>query len=474
MANKQLIFLDIDGILPEVLHETLDDPKSNLSRIAGRGLRAERGVTVFPSVTLSCQASMFTGVYPGEHGIVGNLWFDRHVDPPVYRKYTDAKTAAGVYGFGLFGWPTIILPERPELMYANNDLSRDVKTVYEMANEKGLSSWQVFNQFSRGVGRWTRPSRPEMCLFALCHEELVHNSRWDRATFRHLFKDMRKAPLPDILVFYISGHDSNSHENGPDNQREYFRSVVDPLFGNFITEFEKHRPIEEFIFVITADHCQAKTIRDKNYIITNDIQAEILTHVAGGGFKLFDRKQVRDGDTAVICTEAGTAQVHLMNRVTGKWADQPRFEEDLIPAAETFEKYKTGDKAFVDLILLRREFGADYEVYENGKLIGIEEYFSGKETDYPDAVNRIRGVNCSRSGDLTVLIDYSKGYYFGDKVKAGEHGNLHAADSLIPFVISGPGIPDKTIPYARLVDAVPTVGKLMGFETPGVAGKSLL
>ncbi|MFA6451450.1 MAG: hypothetical protein WCX65_18395, partial [bacterium] len=300
------------------------------------------------------------------------------------------------------------------------------------------------------------------------------NRRWDRATFRHLYKDLKKGPLPDILVFYISGHDSNSHENGPDNQREYFRSVVDPLFGGFIKEFEKFRPIEEFHFIITSDHCQAKTIRDKKYVINNDIQAGILALVGGGGFKLFDRKQVREGDTAVICTEAGTAQVHLMNRATGKWADQPRFEEDLIPAAETFEKYKTGDLPFVDLILLRREFGADYEVYEHGSLIGIDKFFAGKEAAYPDAVNRIHGVNCSRSGDLTVLLDYSKGYYYGDKVKAGEHGNLCAADSLIPFVISGPGIPDKSIPYARLVDAVPTIGKIMGFETPGVAGRSLL
>jgi len=474
MAEKQLIILDIDGIHPEVLYGFVDDPSSNISKLGAGGFRAERAVSVFPAVTLSCQASMFTGVYPGTHGIVGNLWFDRHIDPPVYRKYTDAKTAAGVYGFGLFGWPTIILPERPELQYANNDLSKDVKIIYEMAKEKDLKSWQVFNQFSRGVDRWVRPTRPEMLLFALCHEELVHNKRWDRATFRHLFREIRKNPLPDILVFYISGHDNNSHENGPDTQVDYFRNFVDPLFGSFIAEFEKIRPINEFNFLITADHCQAKTIRDKKFVVNNEIQAEILKGAAGGGFRLFNRKTVRHDDTAVICTEAGAAQVHLMNRETRRWADQPRFEEDLIPAAQAFEKFKTGHLPFVDIILIRREFDADYEVYENGRLLKLEEYFSGKDSLYPDAVRRIRGVNCKRSGDLTVLVDYSKGYYFGDKVKAGEHGGLHTADSLIPFLLTGPGIPNINAPFVRLVDLVPTVGKIMDFETPGVEGESRL
>ncbi len=95
MSKKQMIFLDIDGILPEVLYELADDKSTNISRIAGCGQRVKRAVTIFPSVTLCCQASMFTGVYPAEHGIVGNLWFDRGQTPPVFRKYTDAKTAAG-------------------------------------------------------------------------------------------------------------------------------------------------------------------------------------------------------------------------------------------------------------------------------------------------------------------------------------------------------------------------------------------
>jgi len=476
MADKKMVFLDIDGMRPEVLDELAADSSTSMARIARGGLRVERAVTVFPAVTLSCQASMFTGTYPATHGVVGNSWFERGVSPPVYRRYTDAKTAAGNYGFGLFGWPTIILPQRPQLQYANNDMNPEIRTVYEMMKDRGMSSWQLFNQYSRGVDKWMKPTRPEMIIFALCHEELVHNARWDRATFGHMLKEMHRADdLPDLLVFYLSGLDNNSHECGPDTQLDYFRTVVDPLMGNFLAELERRRPLEDYYFVITSDHGQAAVTREKEYIITLEMLGEILAETPGGGYRTFDKKLVRPEDTAVVCTEAGTAQVHLIDRANGDWTRPPRFEEDLLPAAQMFEKHRVGGGlGFVDVIMVRREFGADYEVFLDGELIPIEKYFDGKDGEYPDAVRRLRGINCSRSGDLVVLADYSTGKYYGDKVKAGEHGNLNSADSLIPLVITGPGVQEKTIARASLVDVVPTMGALMGFETGTAEGKSLL
>ena len=474
MSDKRLIFIDIDGILPDVLHEVLDDKNSNMHRIGGKGLRVERAATVFPAVTLCCQASMFTGAWPGTHGILGNSWFDRYSKPTEFRYYTDAKTALGNYGFGMFGWPTIIMPQRPELQFANNDMNPEVMTVYDMANTKGLTSWNVFNQYSRGVDRWIKPSRPAMILFALCHEELLHNKHWDRSTFKHLFKAMKKQDLPDLLTFYISGHDNNSHEHGAETQLEYFREVVDPLFGQFNEHLEKHAPLDDFYFVITSDHGQAQVKKEEEYVVDHRILGEILGAAPGGGFQLAERKKVQPTDTAVGNMEAGAVQFHLINRKSFDWIDPARFEEDILPVAAAFEPYRDGDPPFIDLIMVRRDIQEGYLVYQDGDLIELEKYFDGKDMEYPDAVRRIRGLNCKRSGDIIITIDYSQGYYFGDKVKAGEHGNLCAADGLIPLIISGPGVPDATKPTASLIDVVPTVGRILGFDTPTAQGKSLL
>ena len=63
---------------------------------------------------------------------------------------------------------------------------------------------------------------------------------------------------------------------------------------------------------------------------------------------------------------------------------------------------------------------------------------------------------------------------YAEICKAGEHGNLCAADAYIPLVVSGPGIHDQTVPCASLLDAVPTVGAILGFDTTGARGKSLI
>lgn len=473
MANKKMIVLDIDGILPEVLYETLDDGKSALSAVAGRGLRVERGVTVLPSVTLCCQASMFTGVFPNRHRVVGNSWFDRRREPPFFRNYTTAASAVGNYGFALFGLPTVILPQRPKMQHANNDMSAETATVYEMAKRAGMSTGQAYNQYSRGVDRWIKPSRPQMILFAICHEEKLDNRYWDASNFKRVNRDLRKRGVPDIYTLYISGHDNNSHENGPGDQKRYFRNVVDPMFAGFLKTLEAKRDGAEYYFLITADHGQAATRKEKDFVVPLKLLGEILGAVDGGGFQFADGKKVRTTDTAVGCQEAGMVQFHLMNRKTFAWTDAPRFEEDVLAAARAFEAYRRGTPPFVDQILVRRTVEEGYLAYESGQLIPIEKYYEGREEDYPDAVRRIRGVNCDMSGDMIVLLRYQHGYYFGDKVKAGEHGSLHEADSLIPIVLSGPGIPNGKVERASLVDVVPTVGKVMGFETPGTDGKAI-
>ncbi len=48
----------------------------NLNRIVERGFGAPMD-TVLPAVTCSAQATILTGAQPGEHGAVGNGWFDR-------------------------------------------------------------------------------------------------------------------------------------------------------------------------------------------------------------------------------------------------------------------------------------------------------------------------------------------------------------------------------------------------------------
>ena len=69
---KPVLLLNIVGLTPRQIGA--DTP--NLRALAERGAFAPMS-TVLPAVTCSAQATMLTGRLPGEHGVVGNGWFDR-------------------------------------------------------------------------------------------------------------------------------------------------------------------------------------------------------------------------------------------------------------------------------------------------------------------------------------------------------------------------------------------------------------
>ena len=72
MARTTVLVM-IDGLDPAYLAAC---PAPNLQRFAAAGFRADGG-GMMPSVTNVNNASMVTGHYPAQHGIVSNYWLDR-------------------------------------------------------------------------------------------------------------------------------------------------------------------------------------------------------------------------------------------------------------------------------------------------------------------------------------------------------------------------------------------------------------
>lgn len=82
--RPHVLLISIDGLRPEVYREPdkmgLEVP--NLRALAAAGVRADRVLSVFPSVTYPAHTTMVTGVNPDRHGIVSNYragtleWFN--------------------------------------------------------------------------------------------------------------------------------------------------------------------------------------------------------------------------------------------------------------------------------------------------------------------------------------------------------------------------------------------------------------
>jgi predicted AlkP superfamily pyrophosphatase or phosphodiesterase len=70
---KHLIVVDIAGLEPRLISE---DRTPNICSLSAKGELA-RVRPVFPAVTCTSQASMLSGTYPRQHGIISNGLYDR-------------------------------------------------------------------------------------------------------------------------------------------------------------------------------------------------------------------------------------------------------------------------------------------------------------------------------------------------------------------------------------------------------------
>lgn len=68
-----LILVSIDGFRWDYMDLY---PTPNMDKIAAKGVRAERLLPVFPTLTFPNHYSIATGLYPANHGLVGNEFPD--------------------------------------------------------------------------------------------------------------------------------------------------------------------------------------------------------------------------------------------------------------------------------------------------------------------------------------------------------------------------------------------------------------
>ena len=83
--------LNLVGLSPSVFARRKSPALQEFVRRSG-GLHAV--IPDFPAVTCTVQASMLTGRGPGQHGIVGNGWYDRDLAEVHFWKQSNALVQA--------------------------------------------------------------------------------------------------------------------------------------------------------------------------------------------------------------------------------------------------------------------------------------------------------------------------------------------------------------------------------------------
>jgi len=450
----RILLLDIDGLRGDVFSTALhNDRIPNIAKLVG-GTELEKGLLVpvvapAPSITFASQASFFTGAHPSQHGIPGNQFFDRF-----------GIHSEGVPRHYAFDVGDTLAADDAVRVFTEELASQclQVPTIYERFGELGFRSVVAGNMYARGAESWLKPSLINIArftkggnLFGMSSEE------YDRHILDQAIDYIHSEGLPDVLTMYFMGLDHESHHHGPEVQLDHLANVIDPMIGELWDEILGVIQISNPPMVaIFSDHGQTRVIPDDRHSLRLAFPFEReMGHLFDAlGLDVHDFPGEDPDCDAVIASNGGLAFVYLQNR-TGRWADIPKFESDILSVGTAFwEAHATGsfaselEGALAGVLVRNVESDGWYAPYHaltpEGENVSLKKWFMGQpSSDYSDPVHRINNLVNPWVGDLLLISNYADGFYFSAPIP-GMHGGLHPDDSESTLVYGFPGVDQST------------------------------
>ncbi len=280
MVKPTVIMISIDGFRFDYL-EKFQPP--HLLKIAQAGVRAEGLRPSFPSLTFPNHITLVTGLTPGRHGIVSNVFYDEKTK----EKYNP------------FSKPTTI----------NKSSWYEADAIWTIAAKNQMLSAVYF-----WVGSEANIGGKDPTYFIPYSDE---PSSLDRVNQVIEWLELPKEVRPHYLGLYFSDVDSKGHKFGP-NSEEVRSSLleIDSAIGvlnNYVES--KNLPVN---FVIVSDHGMldldpTKTISVADMTSTSGFQIADR----GPSFMLYsdDEEKISKAYSDIKAKEDGTFKVYLRKDV---------------------------------------------------------------------------------------------------------------------------------------------------------------
>lgn len=494
-SEPSLLLLALDGVDRQLLYDMLRKEELPVlaSLISARGKEFphahfdERLIATFPSSTIAAWATLFTGVPPAEHGVSGNEFFIRE----------ERRFAAPA--------PVSIVNPEPVIQTYTKDYANDLlnaPTFYQQLGKRkpSSSSWVSMSQFYRGASRLLLADRTVVAdafkallsdgigdanpkgLYAELDEEVIDT----------LCDTLEEEPAPHVITVYLTGTDHYAHgaESGPDvARREYLREVLDPTLARLKQALDAQDALRQRYVVVTSDHGHTEVLHDEKHALSTDLEKDPPAVLIKAGFRVRPFDLEVDADEpfqSVIAYGGAVAYVYLADRssCSGEsdacdWKRPPRFEEDVLVAAEAFHRANTTGspvpklEGTLDLILTRRprpflEEDLPFEVYLGaGQLEPVSSYLERHpRPTYIAFESRLRDLAMGRfgerAGDILLLahngdVDRPEERYYFASLYHSWHGSPSKRDSEVPLILAHAG--KTSAELAALTTSVPETTK---------------
>ena len=393
---KPVVLVVIDGLTPSMLEAT-STPALRFLLEHGEYRRA---TSTFPSLTPVCLASIATGAHPDVHEIPHLVWWNRKEQRIVeYGSSFGAVRAAG-----------LARSLRDTIVDLNaKHLGKDAETIFELLEGAGLTTAAVNITTYRG---------PHRHLASIPGVPPVYGP--SRFFFYSLYEsDRTGAPIAvrnrslgsidayaaavgrwlvtrdgfDLLVFYLPDYDYASHAAGPDTDYDALARSDAAIAALMDAAGGPDAFLDRYAIAVFSDHGQSKI-----------------------------------GHTTTL--DAGDALVTASNRAAMVYTDNPRAVATRLetqPAAGLVLFYEDGE------LVVRRGRDEDVSLLD----------------DIPDGRARVEAaLRNPNAGE--VLISAATGWEFADlagrhHLGGGSHGSLEVADSEVPMLSVGLGVPPSSI-----------------------------
>ncbi len=261
--------ISIDGLKPEYVTHAQEHGLRvpTLRRFLSDGSYAEGVTAVLPTVTYPDHATLVTGVWPAEHGIVNNTVFDplRNFDGAWYwyagdiRVPTlwDAARQAGV-GTASVSWPVSVNATSVDTLIPEYWRTADDSVDPKDANAQDA---ELMAAISRPDGMLFEMEK-RLGPYMMGNDTTVEG---DRVRTRYSL-DILERKKPGFMTIHLSSLDEIEHETGPfSKESDATLEAIDGMVGQLIDAAMKNDP--GTVVVIVSDHGFAKVDHALNIAI---------------------------------------------------------------------------------------------------------------------------------------------------------------------------------------------------------------
>lgn len=253
--EQYVVMLSLDGFRWDY-SQLVDTP--SLESIARDGVKMESLQPSFPSKTFPNHYSIATGLYPDNHGLVQNSFYDPEMD----RYYQISDREAVEDGAFYAGEP-----------------------IWVTAENQGLRTASFF---------WVGSEAPVQGIYPTRWKHYDHNFPYEaRVDSVIAWLNLPKKERPRLITWYYPEPDGVGHRYSPESSEvKDMVGYLDSLVGDFLHKIDALPIADQINVIVTSDHGMARISGDKAIYFDELIEPTWLdTSIGSNPVWMFDPKE---------------------------------------------------------------------------------------------------------------------------------------------------------------------------------------